>query len=101
MTGTGTDDGSTGDFGANEWLVDEMYERFVVDKDSVDRSWWPILENYHTTVIEGREATLATGAQTAEAQIPDADGTSAPASTNTGSPAPTPAPASAGQPDAQ
>ncbi len=101
VTGTGTDDGSTGDFGANEWLVDEMYERFVVDKDSVDRSWWPILENYHTTVIEGREATPATGEQTAEAQIPDPSGTSAPASTNTGSPAPTPAPASAGQPDAQ
>ncbi|RIJ00108.1 hypothetical protein DZF97_15615, partial [Clavibacter nebraskensis] len=101
VTGTGTDDGSTGDFGANEWLVDEMYERFVVDKDSVDRSWWPILENYHSTVIEGREATPATGDQTAEAQIPDAESTSAPATTNTGSPAPTPPPASAGQPDAQ
>ena len=69
VTGTGTDDGSTGDFGANEWLVDEMYERYLVDKDSVDRSWWPILENYHSTVIEGREATPATGDQTAEALV--------------------------------
>lgn len=35
-----------GEFGANEWLVEEMYERFKDDRDSVDRSWWPILEQY-------------------------------------------------------
>ena len=46
LTGAGTEDGSVGEFGANEWLVDEMYERFLVDKNSVDRSWWPYLENY-------------------------------------------------------
>ena len=23
-----------------------MYERFVADKNSVDESWWPILEGY-------------------------------------------------------
>ena len=28
------------DFGANEWLVDEMYERFQKDPNSVDRAWW-------------------------------------------------------------
>src|SRR4051812_19857265 len=28
------------DFGANEWLVDEMYERYQADPDSVDRAWW-------------------------------------------------------------
>ncbi|PJJ61658.1 multifunctional oxoglutarate decarboxylase/oxoglutarate dehydrogenase thiamine pyrophosphate-binding subunit/dihydrolipoyllysine-residue succinyltransferase subunit [Compostimonas suwonensis] len=52
LTGTGTDDGSSGEFGANEWLVDEMYERYVVDKNSVDQSWWPILENYQPTVTQ-------------------------------------------------
>ncbi|HEY9497777.1 MAG TPA: multifunctional oxoglutarate decarboxylase/oxoglutarate dehydrogenase thiamine pyrophosphate-binding subunit/dihydrolipoyllysine-residue succinyltransferase subunit [Terrimesophilobacter sp.] len=40
------EDGSSGEFGANEWLVDEMYERYLADKNSVDSSWWPILENY-------------------------------------------------------
>jgi len=35
-----------GEFGANEWLVEEMYERFKDDRESVDRSWWPILEQY-------------------------------------------------------
>ncbi|WP_374007661.1 multifunctional oxoglutarate decarboxylase/oxoglutarate dehydrogenase thiamine pyrophosphate-binding subunit/dihydrolipoyllysine-residue succinyltransferase subunit [Leifsonia sp. LS-T14] len=50
LTGVGTDDGSSGEFGANEWLVDELYEQFVHDKNSVDKSWWPILENYHPAV---------------------------------------------------
>ncbi|MEO7147010.1 MAG: multifunctional oxoglutarate decarboxylase/oxoglutarate dehydrogenase thiamine pyrophosphate-binding subunit/dihydrolipoyllysine-residue succinyltransferase subunit [Terrimesophilobacter sp.] len=38
---------SSGEFGANEWLVDEMYEQYLADKTLVDKSWWPILENYH------------------------------------------------------
>ena len=42
------ENGFSGEFGANEWLVDEMYERFTVDKNSVDKSWWPILENYRS-----------------------------------------------------
>src|SRR5688572_29091276 len=47
VTGTVPDDENSGEFGANEWLVDEMYERYLVDKNSVDQSWWPILEGYH------------------------------------------------------
>ena len=27
-------------FGANEWLVDEMYEKYQKDPDSVDKVWW-------------------------------------------------------------
>ena len=46
---TGTEDGTSGEFGANEWLVDEMYEKYLVDKDSVEKSWWPILESYKQT----------------------------------------------------
>ncbi|MDO5698434.1 MAG: multifunctional oxoglutarate decarboxylase/oxoglutarate dehydrogenase thiamine pyrophosphate-binding subunit/dihydrolipoyllysine-residue succinyltransferase subunit [Dermatophilus congolensis] len=30
------------DFGANEWLVDELYAQYKADKNSVDRSWWPL-----------------------------------------------------------
>ncbi|MDH6531779.1 2-oxoglutarate decarboxylase [Aurantimicrobium minutum] len=36
----------TEDFGANEWMVEELYERFVVDKNSVGQAWWPTLEKY-------------------------------------------------------
>ncbi len=28
------------DFGANEWLVEEMFERYREDPNSVDRAWW-------------------------------------------------------------
>jgi 2-oxoglutarate decarboxylase len=47
VTGTAPDDPTAGEFGANEWLVDELYERYLVDKNSVDKSWWPVLESYH------------------------------------------------------
>jgi multifunctional 2-oxoglutarate metabolism enzyme len=32
------------DFGANEWLVDEMYERYRRDPKSVDKVWWDFFE---------------------------------------------------------
>jgi 2-oxoglutarate decarboxylase len=35
-----TEDSSMSGFGANEWLVDEMYERYQKDPDSVDKVWW-------------------------------------------------------------
>jgi 2-oxoglutarate decarboxylase len=54
VTGVTSEDGTTGEFGANEWLVDEMYERYTADKNSVDQSWWPILESYHPTVDSGQ-----------------------------------------------
>ncbi|MEX0152489.1 multifunctional oxoglutarate decarboxylase/oxoglutarate dehydrogenase thiamine pyrophosphate-binding subunit/dihydrolipoyllysine-residue succinyltransferase subunit [Microbacterium sp. LMI1-1-1.1] len=53
VTGVGTS--SEGEFGANEWLVDELYEQFKVDKHSVDKAWWPILEAYHP-VVDGTAA---------------------------------------------
>ena len=28
------------DFGPNEWLVDELYQRYQADPSSVDRAWW-------------------------------------------------------------
>ncbi len=46
VTGVAPEGESAGEFGANEWLVDEMYERWLVDKNSVDPSWWPFLEQY-------------------------------------------------------
>ena len=45
VTGAGTS--NDGEFGANEWLVAEMYEQYTKDRNSVDQAWWPILEAYH------------------------------------------------------
>ncbi|HET7683242.1 MAG TPA: multifunctional oxoglutarate decarboxylase/oxoglutarate dehydrogenase thiamine pyrophosphate-binding subunit/dihydrolipoyllysine-residue succinyltransferase subunit [Marmoricola sp.] len=36
---------SSVDFGANEWLVDEMYERYQQDPQSVDREWWDFFQD--------------------------------------------------------
>ncbi|QNN51947.1 multifunctional oxoglutarate decarboxylase/oxoglutarate dehydrogenase thiamine pyrophosphate-binding subunit/dihydrolipoyllysine-residue succinyltransferase subunit [Nocardioides mesophilus] len=33
-------------FGANEWLVDEMYERYQRDPNSVDKAWWDFFRHY-------------------------------------------------------
>ena len=75
VTGVAPEGDSSGEFGANEWLVDEMYERYLEDKNSVDQSWWPILESYHPVADP-----TPTGAITipvpekagGEAQIPEA-----------------------------
>ena len=32
-------------FGANEWLVDEMYEQYQRDPNSVDKAWWDFFES--------------------------------------------------------
>lgn len=42
MSGEGLQD----DYGANSWLVEEMYEKYKQNPDSVDKAWWPILESY-------------------------------------------------------
>ena len=34
------------DFGANDWLVADMYAKFREDRASVDEAWWPTLERY-------------------------------------------------------
>jgi 2-oxoglutarate decarboxylase len=41
------DENSQNEFGANQWLVEEMYEQWVTNPDAVDKEWWPILERYH------------------------------------------------------
>jgi len=34
------------DFGPNEWLVDELYERYLADPGSVDKAWWSFFADY-------------------------------------------------------
>ncbi|GAB3564779.1 multifunctional oxoglutarate decarboxylase/oxoglutarate dehydrogenase thiamine pyrophosphate-binding subunit/dihydrolipoyllysine-residue succinyltransferase subunit [Spelaeicoccus albus] len=68
------------DFGANEWLVDEMYERFLEDKNSVDKAWWSFFENYQPDKSDSESATKDTGAAKHSAAH-SADGKQAPAAT--------------------
>src|SRR2546430_12027876 len=34
------------DFGPNEWLVDELYQRYLADPGSVDMAWWSFFADY-------------------------------------------------------
>jgi 2-oxoglutarate dehydrogenase E1 component len=36
-------------FGPNEWLVDEIYQQFLTDRNSVDPAWWEFFEGYQPT----------------------------------------------------
>ena len=55
MSGEGLQD----DYGANSWLVEEMYEKYKQNPDSVDKAWWPILENYQSTQSAGSQTPVA------------------------------------------
>ena len=34
------------DFGPNQWLVDELYQRYLADPGSVDQAWWSFFADY-------------------------------------------------------
>jgi 2-oxoglutarate decarboxylase len=72
---TGVEDGASSEFGANEWLVDEMYEKYIVDKDSVEKSWWPILESYKPTVEQGQPVEQGQAVEQAQADATPTDPT--------------------------
>ena len=46
-------------FGANEWLVDEMYERYQQDPNSVDKVWWEFFKDNKPASTNGSAAAPA------------------------------------------
>ena len=40
-------------FGANEWLVDEMYQQFLKDPGAVDKAWWDFFADYSRRSANG------------------------------------------------
>ncbi|WP_345801958.1 multifunctional oxoglutarate decarboxylase/oxoglutarate dehydrogenase thiamine pyrophosphate-binding subunit/dihydrolipoyllysine-residue succinyltransferase subunit [Microbacterium sp. AZCO] len=68
VTGVGVS--NEGEFGANEWLVDELYEQFKIDRNSVDKAWWPILEAYHPVDESAPAVPAAPTAPATEAAPP-------------------------------
>jgi multifunctional 2-oxoglutarate metabolism enzyme len=60
-------EGLQDDYGANSWLVEEMYEKYKQNPDSVDKAWWPILENYQST-----QGAVAPSASAPAAPVSDA-----------------------------
>src|ERR1035438_10095412 len=52
--GAGHDPGTNQtDFGANEWLVEELYQRYLADPSSVDRAWWSFFADYQPALGNG------------------------------------------------
>ncbi|MEV7009797.1 multifunctional oxoglutarate decarboxylase/oxoglutarate dehydrogenase thiamine pyrophosphate-binding subunit/dihydrolipoyllysine-residue succinyltransferase subunit [Streptosporangium sp. NPDC051022] len=43
-------------FGQNEWLVDELYQKYLQDPESVDRAWWNFFADYSPDSGAGRAA---------------------------------------------
>ncbi len=71
MSNDGTTDPPAEDFGANDWLVDEMHEAWVKDPASVDPSWIPTLQKYAAKLETA--GTPAPAAATAPAPTPAFD----------------------------
>ncbi|MDQ1601646.1 MAG: multifunctional 2-oxoglutarate metabolism enzyme, partial [Actinomycetota bacterium] len=80
MSQTGDKTTSPGGFGPNEWLVEELYQQYLADKDSVDKAWWDFFQDYRP---DGPPAAPRSG-----------NGAPAPAAnpTTSGRPASSPAP---------
>ncbi|TDU04241.1 2-oxoglutarate dehydrogenase E1 component [Streptomyces sp. 846.5] len=86
---TSTDPG----FGPNEWLVDEIYQQYLQDPNSVDRAWWDFFADYKAGEKAGQPGAPAGAEVTAAAQTAAAPSTpaAAPAPPPV-APAPVPAP---------
>ncbi len=58
-----SEDSSRSGFGANEWLVDEMYERYQKDPNSVDKVWWDFFGKDQRGSRSASSSTSTNGAQ--------------------------------------
>ncbi|MFF5182309.1 multifunctional oxoglutarate decarboxylase/oxoglutarate dehydrogenase thiamine pyrophosphate-binding subunit/dihydrolipoyllysine-residue succinyltransferase subunit [Streptomyces sp. NPDC000345] len=81
-------------FGPNEWLVDEIYQQYLQDPNSVDRAWWDFFADYKPGA-----ATPSAPAGTAAAGAAGTTTTS-PAPAAPAASVPAPAPAAAPKPAA-
>ncbi|MBY0689959.1 multifunctional oxoglutarate decarboxylase/oxoglutarate dehydrogenase thiamine pyrophosphate-binding subunit/dihydrolipoyllysine-residue succinyltransferase subunit [Microbacterium marinilacus] len=88
VTGTGTS--NEGEFGANQWLVDELYQQFKADRNSVDKEWWPVLEAYDASQGEAAAPQPAAPSAAAQSTQPASAQAQAPAAAPAQAAAPTP-----------
>ena len=59
-------------FGPNEWLVDELYQQYLQDKQSVDRAWWEFFEDYQPGEARANGKVTATGTSSPATTAPPA-----------------------------
>ncbi|MFJ6460600.1 multifunctional oxoglutarate decarboxylase/oxoglutarate dehydrogenase thiamine pyrophosphate-binding subunit/dihydrolipoyllysine-residue succinyltransferase subunit [Streptomyces sp. NPDC091387] len=73
-------------FGPNEWLVDEIYQQYLQDPNTVDRAWWDFFADYKPGT-SGTADKPVPGAAAAGAAVPAAPAVTAPTSTDHTAPA--------------
>ncbi|MFJ5917097.1 multifunctional oxoglutarate decarboxylase/oxoglutarate dehydrogenase thiamine pyrophosphate-binding subunit/dihydrolipoyllysine-residue succinyltransferase subunit [Streptomyces sp. WAC8370] len=78
-------------FGANEWLVDEIYQQYLQDPNSVDRAWWDFFADYKPGAAAQPAAGTATTDSGSTPQAAPAPQAAAPAQPKAAAPAPAPA----------
>ncbi|GHF62477.1 multifunctional oxoglutarate decarboxylase/oxoglutarate dehydrogenase thiamine pyrophosphate-binding subunit/dihydrolipoyllysine-residue succinyltransferase subunit [Streptomyces griseosporeus] len=94
-------------FGANEWLVDEIYQQYLQDPNSVDRAWWDFFADYKPGAPAAAGTAAAGAAETtsqtpqAQAPAPQAAAPAAPAQPAAAAAQPAPAAAPAAKAPAQ
>lgn len=57
-------------FGQNEWLVDELYQKYLQDPESVDKAWWNFFADYNPDYGPGRTPVREAANGTATAPAP-------------------------------
>ncbi|NEA70625.1 2-oxoglutarate dehydrogenase, E2 component, dihydrolipoamide succinyltransferase [Streptomyces sp. SID13588] len=76
-------------FGPNEWLVDEIYQQYLQDPNSVDRAWWDFFADYKPGTDTGSSvAAPAAPAQAAPVTAAVPAPQAAPAAAKAAAPAP-------------
>ena len=59
------------EFAGNEWLVDELFEKYQQDRNAVDEKWWPIFEQMQAAESGKRGVDAAApAAKTSSAKAP-------------------------------
>ncbi|WP_327661623.1 MULTISPECIES: multifunctional oxoglutarate decarboxylase/oxoglutarate dehydrogenase thiamine pyrophosphate-binding subunit/dihydrolipoyllysine-residue succinyltransferase subunit [unclassified Streptomyces] len=75
-------------FGPNEWLVDEIYQQYLQDPNSVDRAWWDFFADYKPGAAAAGAATTPKPAEKPAAPAaPAAQAPAAPAKPAAAAPA--------------
>ncbi|MDF9748925.1 multifunctional oxoglutarate decarboxylase/oxoglutarate dehydrogenase thiamine pyrophosphate-binding subunit/dihydrolipoyllysine-residue succinyltransferase subunit [Arthrobacter sp. ES3-54] len=88
------------EFGGNEWLVDELYERYQQDKNTVDAKWWPLFESFAASDASSANGTsgTATAVHPATRELPVVAPAASPAAPAPAAPAPPATPAATAAP---
>ncbi|MDX2814351.1 hypothetical protein PV410_17565, partial [Streptomyces sp. PA03-5A] len=80
----GQGQGPAAGFGPNEWLVDEIYQQYLQDPNSVDRAWWDFFADYKPgadtgSAVASGQPQAAPAAPPAAPAVPAAPAPAAPA----------------------